>query len=40
MPSKTQLLAAILALADVITGIPDPAPVGFEQRIPQVIIPA
>ncbi|KAF7358310.1 Beta-glucosidase [Mycena venus] len=44
MPSKTQLLAAILALpaalADVITGIPDPAPVGFEQWVSPVIMPA
>lgn len=44
MPYKIQLLAAILALpvaiADVVTGIPDPAPVGFEQWVSPVIIPA
>ncbi|KAJ6586023.1 glycoside hydrolase superfamily [Mycena capillaripes] len=42
--SKTQLLAVILTLpatlADVITGIPDPAPVGFEQWTSPVVTPA
>ncbi|KAJ6529518.1 glycoside hydrolase superfamily [Mycena vulgaris] len=44
MTSKTRLLAALLVLpatlADVVTGIPDPAPVGFEQWVSPVITPA
>ncbi|KAJ7797165.1 glycoside hydrolase superfamily [Mycena olivaceomarginata] len=44
MTSKTRLLAALIALpaalADVITGIPDPAPAGLEPRVSTVITPA
>ncbi|KAF7314428.1 Fn3-like domain-containing protein [Mycena kentingensis (nom. inval.)] len=34
------LLAAIPVLGDVVTGIPDPAPKGFEQWISPIVLPA